>query len=167
MQKISIDALAAQQLRAAAGADSGRAADTVFGGHEKILRQTVIAMVKGTRLSEHQNPGEATIFVLRGRVARLCGTGSRGYVRPGQGMAPVRAGNPPGALPVPLVGLADQSLSVRLPLDSCVRPMSPERAHVDGRDHRAPGRQSSFALTNSARTALVAGTVSIALSAAP
>jgi quercetin dioxygenase-like cupin family protein len=68
MQKISIDALAAQQLRAAAGADSGRAADTVFGGHEKILRQTVIAMVKGTRLSEHQNPGEATIFVLRGRV---------------------------------------------------------------------------------------------------
>src|SRR5664280_899136 len=47
------------------------------------------------------------------------------------------------------------------------RPMSPERAHVDGRDYGAPGHQSSFALTNSARTALVAGTVSIALSAAP
>jgi quercetin dioxygenase-like cupin family protein len=71
MQKISIEALASQQLKAAAGAESGRAADTVYGGHEKVLRQTVIGMVKGTRLGEHQNPGETTIFVLRGRV-RLC-----------------------------------------------------------------------------------------------
>ena len=73
MQKISIEALASQQLRAAADADSGRAADTVFGGHEKILRQTVIGMVKGTRLGEHQNPGEATVFVLRGRVRLSAG----------------------------------------------------------------------------------------------
>jgi hypothetical protein len=44
--------------------------------------------------------------------------------------------------------------------------MSPERAQVDGRDYGTPGPQSMFALTNSVRTALVAGTVSIALSAA-
>ncbi|MBT2519730.1 cupin domain-containing protein [Arthrobacter sp. ISL-28] len=68
MQKISIDALATQQLEAAAGTSNGRAADTVFGGHEKVLRQTVIALKAGRNLSEHQNPGEATIFVLRGSV---------------------------------------------------------------------------------------------------
>jgi hypothetical protein len=44
--------------------------------------------------------------------------------------------------------------------------MSPERAQVDGRDYGTPGPQSMFALTNSVRTALVAGTVSITLSAA-
>ena len=47
---------------------SGRAADTVYGGHEKILRQTVIALLDGRSLSEHENPGEATIYVLSGRV---------------------------------------------------------------------------------------------------
>ena len=33
-----------------------------------MLRQTVIALKAGRNLSEHQNPGEATIFVLRGSV---------------------------------------------------------------------------------------------------
>lgn len=68
MQKISIEALARQQLEAAAVASSGRAADTVFGGHEKVLRQTVIGMTQGTVLGEHENPGEATVYVLEGRV---------------------------------------------------------------------------------------------------
>jgi len=71
MQKISIEALARQQLGAAATASSGRAADTVYGGHEKVLRQTVIGMTRGTVLGEHENPGEATIYVIAGRV-RLC-----------------------------------------------------------------------------------------------
>ena len=68
MQKISIEALARQQLKAATNSTSGRAADTVFGGHEKIMRQTVIALLDGRSLSEHENPGEATIYVLSGRV---------------------------------------------------------------------------------------------------
>jgi quercetin dioxygenase-like cupin family protein len=68
MQKISIEALARQQLEAALAASSGRASDTVFGGHEKTLRQTVMAFRAGTRLSEHQNPGEATVYVIRGSV---------------------------------------------------------------------------------------------------
>jgi quercetin dioxygenase-like cupin family protein len=76
MQKISIDALATQQLKAATAASSGRAADTVYGGHEKILRQTVIAMTNGTTVSEHRNPGEATILVLRGRVRLRAGANS-------------------------------------------------------------------------------------------
>lgn len=73
MQKISIDALARQQLEAAIGSANGRAADTVYGGHEKVLRQTVMAMTAGTQLSEHQNPGDATVFVIRGRVSLKAG----------------------------------------------------------------------------------------------
>ena len=72
MQKISLDALARQQIAAAVAAPSGRAADTAFGGHEKTLRQTVMAFRAGTQLSEHQNPGEATVFVLRGCVRLRC-----------------------------------------------------------------------------------------------
>ena len=73
MQKISLDALARQQIAAAVAAPSGRAADTVFGGHEKVLRQTVMAFRAGTQLSEHLNPGEATVFVLRGCVRLQAG----------------------------------------------------------------------------------------------
>ena len=51
----------------------GRAAQTVMGGHEKTLRQTVIAMVKDAELTEHANPGEASIHVLSGRVQLTAG----------------------------------------------------------------------------------------------
>jgi len=68
MQKLSLDALARELLERAAGAGGGRAAQTVIGGHEKMLRQTVIAMVKDAVLTEHANPGEASVHVLRGRV---------------------------------------------------------------------------------------------------
>ena len=68
MQKISLDALARQQMGLAVTAGGGHTADTVFGGHEKVLRQTVVGMVAGARLAEHENPGEATVLVLRGRL---------------------------------------------------------------------------------------------------
>jgi quercetin dioxygenase-like cupin family protein len=68
MQRISLEALARQQLELAANAGGGHTADTVYGGSEKVLRQTVIGMIKGSRLAEHENPGEATVQVLRGRV---------------------------------------------------------------------------------------------------
>ena len=68
MQKISLDALARQQMQLALTAGGGHTADTVFGGHEKVLRQTVVAMVAGARLAEHENPGEATVLVLKGRL---------------------------------------------------------------------------------------------------
>lgn len=73
MQKISLEALARQQVELAADAPSGRAADTVYGGHEKVLRQTVIGLRQGTQLAEHENPGEATVQVLRGRVRMAAG----------------------------------------------------------------------------------------------
>ena len=38
-----------------------------------MLRQTVIAMLKGAVLAEHESPGEATVYVLRGRVRLSAG----------------------------------------------------------------------------------------------
>jgi quercetin dioxygenase-like cupin family protein len=73
MQKFSLDAIAREQTRKASAASSGRSAETVFGGHEHALRQTVLALIAGAALSEHENPGEATIQVLRGRVRLIAG----------------------------------------------------------------------------------------------
>lgn len=73
MQKTSLEALGRQLRRAAASNGSGRAADTVHGGHEKALRQTVIALTAGQVLAEHENPGEATVLVLDGRVRLVAG----------------------------------------------------------------------------------------------
>jgi hypothetical protein len=64
MQKHSLQALARELSAKAAAAKGGRAAETVLGGHEKVLRQTVIAMVKDAELTEHANPGEASVYVL-------------------------------------------------------------------------------------------------------
>jgi quercetin dioxygenase-like cupin family protein len=68
MQRISLDALVRELLEKAATAPGGHTAKTVCGGHEKVLRQTVIAMTNGSRLGDHENPDEATVLVLRGRV---------------------------------------------------------------------------------------------------
>ena len=73
MQKLSLEALARQLRQAAASNASGRAADTVHGGHEKALRQTVVALTAGQALAEHENPGEATVLVLDGRVRLVAG----------------------------------------------------------------------------------------------
>lgn len=73
MQKLSLDALARELLDRATSAAGGRAAQTVVGGHEKVLRQTVIAMIKNAALTEHANPGEASVHVLRGRVLLTAG----------------------------------------------------------------------------------------------
>ncbi|WP_018602070.1 cupin domain-containing protein [Mycobacterium sp. 155] len=69
MEKISLTALARQQLTAARSANSGRSAHTVYGGHEHTLRQTLIALTEGSSLDEHESPGEATLQVIEGRVS--------------------------------------------------------------------------------------------------
>ncbi|WP_078330951.1 cupin domain-containing protein [Mycobacteroides salmoniphilum] len=71
MQKHSIDALIRQLFERAA--DGHNAADTVVGGHERVLRQTVIALREGSALGEHENPGEATIYVIQGSVRLVVG----------------------------------------------------------------------------------------------
>ena len=73
MNKMSLTALAREQLAAADRASSGRSAHTVYGGHEHVLRQTLVALVAGQRLEEHENPGDATVHVLNGRVRLIAG----------------------------------------------------------------------------------------------
>ncbi|MFY2861723.1 cupin domain-containing protein [Mycobacterium sp. THU-M104] len=68
MDKISLTALAREQLAAAHRAASGRSAHTVYGGHQHSLRQTLIALKAGAALSEHDSPGDATLQVLQGRI---------------------------------------------------------------------------------------------------
>jgi quercetin dioxygenase-like cupin family protein len=73
MEKFSLTALAREQLEHARTASSGRSAKTAYGGHEHTLRQTVIALLEGKALDEHNNPGEATVHVLLGRVRLSAG----------------------------------------------------------------------------------------------
>ncbi|MGI9004476.1 MAG: cupin domain-containing protein [Pseudonocardia sp.] len=73
MEKSSLTALARHQLALAQNASSGRSSQTVYGGHEHVLRQTVIALADGQKLDEHENPGEATLHVLHGRVRLAAG----------------------------------------------------------------------------------------------
>jgi quercetin dioxygenase-like cupin family protein len=82
VRKFSIEAMARQQLEAARAAPAARAAATVFGGHEHALRQTVLALRAGASLAEHGNPGEATVYVLSGRVTLAAG-GDRWEARTG------------------------------------------------------------------------------------
>jgi quercetin dioxygenase-like cupin family protein len=73
MQKLSLDAIAREQLSAAHRAESARASTTVVGGHEHVMRQTVIALVAGAQLAEHENLGEASLYVIIGRVELYVG----------------------------------------------------------------------------------------------
>jgi quercetin dioxygenase-like cupin family protein len=73
VEKSSLTALAREQLKTAAQASSGRSARTVYGGHEHVLRQTLIALIAGHGLDEHESPGEATLHVLHGRVRLVAG----------------------------------------------------------------------------------------------
>jgi quercetin dioxygenase-like cupin family protein len=68
MEKWSLTALADGLLSHALSASSRRGARTVDGGRPRLLYQTVIALARGQRLDEHNDPGEATVQVLRGRV---------------------------------------------------------------------------------------------------
>jgi quercetin dioxygenase-like cupin family protein len=76
MQKLSLDALVREHLAAAAADSSGRSSTTVYGGHERVLRQTLITLCEGREQAEHENPGEATVLVLHGRVRLTAGAHS-------------------------------------------------------------------------------------------
>jgi quercetin dioxygenase-like cupin family protein len=81
-RKVSLDATAREQLETARRSDSQRAATTVVGGHEHVMRQTVVALVAGAAMAEHENPGEATFYVISGRV-ELEADGDRWQARAG------------------------------------------------------------------------------------
>ena len=68
-----LDQLATELAAKAADHHSGRAAETVYGGHERSLRQTMIALVADAGLAEHESPGDATLLVLAGQVRLSAG----------------------------------------------------------------------------------------------
>ena len=68
-----------------------RAARTLCGGTGHALRQTAIALLAGSTLSDHENPGEATLQVLGGTGPALV-VGRRGRPRRGRARR-----HPPGA----------------------------------------------------------------------
>ena len=74
MDGISLTQLAAEQLQIAKAARAGRSAHTVHGGHDHMLRQTVIALAGGSELAEHNSPGQSTLQVLQGQVRVTRGT---------------------------------------------------------------------------------------------
>lgn len=71
---IDLKALADDLLGKARGAHAHRAATTVYGDRDSLLRQTALALLKDTELAEHDSPPEATLQVLTGRI-RLFGKG--------------------------------------------------------------------------------------------
>ena len=77
MESQSLDTLVRHHLDAARASSSGRSAHTVYGGREHVLRQTLLALRAGSRLDEHENPGEATLLVLHGQVRLVSSEVSR------------------------------------------------------------------------------------------
>jgi quercetin dioxygenase-like cupin family protein len=73
MHKESLTALVRHHLETASTSSSGRSAHTIYGGHERLLRQTLVALRAGSDLDEHESPGEATLQVLHGRVTLVAG----------------------------------------------------------------------------------------------
>lgn len=82
MHTQSLTALTLHHLEMATAASSGRSAHTTYGGQEHVLRQTLIALRAGSCLDEHENPGEATLQVLHGRV-RLVSSDDSWHGSPG------------------------------------------------------------------------------------
>lgn len=73
MESVSLTSLGSEKLAEARQARSGRAAHTIHGGHDHDLRQTLVALVAGQGLAEHDSPGEATLQVLQGHVRLTAG----------------------------------------------------------------------------------------------
>lgn len=73
MDRTDLVGLVDDLMTKAREASSGRAARTIRGGHENALRETVIALRAGHELAEHENPHEATLQVLQGRVRLVAG----------------------------------------------------------------------------------------------
>ena len=68
MEHVSLIRACDEHLTKARQASSGRSAQTVHGGHDHSLRQTILALAAGRELAEHDSPGEATLHVLVGHV---------------------------------------------------------------------------------------------------
>jgi quercetin dioxygenase-like cupin family protein len=73
MSATSLDSVGREQLEEARRSTNGRASRTLHHGHR--LHQTLLALTAGTRLAEHQSPGDATVQCLQGRIVLNDGAG--------------------------------------------------------------------------------------------
>ena len=91
MDKLSLQAKARELAGKAAASKNGRAADTVYGGHEKVLRQTVIALREGAAADDpRQGVGRRRVEVGAAQdLGRLQGPARRpaDQGRPGRPLA--------------------------------------------------------------------------------
>lgn len=69
---VDLRQLSAELLERAAGERAQRAGNTLPHPVDG-LRQTLIALLAGAELGEHESPGPASLLVLRGRVRLLAG----------------------------------------------------------------------------------------------
>lgn len=69
----NVTQLAHDLLRAASTGSAGRASELLVGGPRTTMTQTLIGLQAGQHLSEHENPGEATVLVLEGRIRLYAG----------------------------------------------------------------------------------------------
>jgi quercetin dioxygenase-like cupin family protein len=69
---VDLHQLSADLLERAAGDRARRAASTLPQPVEG-LRQTLIALLAGAELGEHESPGPASLLVLRGRIRLVAG----------------------------------------------------------------------------------------------
>ena len=72
----ALGSLADDLLARASAASSGRATHAFHAAPKGVLSQVVLALMAGQNLSEHENPGEAFLHVLRGRVRLSAGDDS-------------------------------------------------------------------------------------------
>lgn len=63
LEPVDLPGLAEELLDRARQAHAGRAAHNLILGQEHSLSQTVIALVAGHELAEHDSPGEATLHL--------------------------------------------------------------------------------------------------------
>lgn len=77
MNPVSVHQAIEEHLAKAKESPQGRSSHTLVGGHDRALRQTLIALEAGERLGEHEAPDEATLLVLRGRVSLGTSTGEQ------------------------------------------------------------------------------------------
>lgn len=74
METVALGVLGDKLLSEAHSASSGRYAVTIHGGHVHSLRQTLIGVVAGRSLDEHENTGEVTLQLIRGRARVVAGS---------------------------------------------------------------------------------------------
>jgi quercetin dioxygenase-like cupin family protein len=82
MTVYDLEALAAEHLTTARAAPAGRSAVTL--SHQGALRQTLIALIAGAALQDHEAPPAATLQILRGQARLTAGDDTTDLLTGGQ-----------------------------------------------------------------------------------